>query len=71
MWSRFGEFIMLKPLQKVHVFDRIDETCKTKEMITQTNVMIGMEKEEVWYWVVDHYMWVQVMIERRLVLPSF
>jgi hypothetical protein len=35
---------MLKPLQKVHVSDRIDEICKTKEMITQINVMIGMEK---------------------------
>jgi len=28
---------MLKPLQKVHVSDRIDETCKTKEMITLAN----------------------------------
>jgi hypothetical protein len=36
---------MLKPLQKAHVSDRIDETCKTKEMKTQINVMVGMEKE--------------------------
>ncbi len=36
---------MLAPLQKVHVSDRIDETCKTKELITPINVMIGLEKE--------------------------
>jgi len=29
---------MLKPLQKVYVSDRIDEICKTKEMITEANV---------------------------------
>ena len=43
VWSRFGEFILLKPLQKALVCDRIDETCKTKEMKTQINVMVGME----------------------------
>ena len=69
MWSRFGEFIMLKRLQKAHVSDRIDEICKTKEMITQNNVMIGMEKEVLLAWLVDHYMWVQAMIERRSGLP--
>jgi hypothetical protein len=44
---------MLKFLQKLHVSDRIDEICKSKEMITQTNVMIGMEIEKVWDWVVE------------------
>jgi hypothetical protein len=29
---------MLKSLQKVYVSDRIDEICKTKEMITEANV---------------------------------
>jgi hypothetical protein len=29
---------MLNPLQKANVSDRIDEICRTKEMITQTNV---------------------------------
>ncbi len=29
---------MLKSLQKVYVSDRIDEICKTKEMITEVNV---------------------------------
>jgi hypothetical protein len=33
--------------------------------------VIGMEKEGVWDWIVGHYIWVQVMIERRLGLPSF
>jgi hypothetical protein len=63
------EFIMLQRLQKTHVSIRIDEICKTKEMINQINVLRGMEKEVVWAWIVDHYMWVQAMIERRSGLP--
>ena len=34
------EYIILKPLQKSHVSDRIDEICKSKEKVTQANVMI-------------------------------
>ena len=42
--TKTGE-TMLILLQKAYASDRIDETCKTKEMITHINVMMGMEKE--------------------------
>jgi hypothetical protein len=43
-----GEFIMLKTLQKAYVSDRIDGIFKIKGMISQANVMLGMEIEQVW-----------------------
>ncbi|MGV7229173.1 MAG: hypothetical protein ACQ9IQ_10990 [Nitrospirales bacterium] len=38
---------MLKSLQKANISDRIDESCKSKEMITPTHGMIGVEREKV------------------------
>ena len=37
---------MLKPLQKTSISDRIDESCKFKEMITPALEMKGVESEK-------------------------